>query len=143
MKIYQSLPVTNFPVASFLVTALSLRVMQGYVRIGVHDIRTWKFAGIFGRLTITLISAESSILLKLCIIDCFFQGHFELDRTSCEQCPVGTYNDKTGSSGERSCLSCPEGSVADSPGSETCTECQPVSLSGWSSNCVSHALTAI
>ena len=58
----------------------------------------------------------------------FIQGNFELDGISCQECARGTYNDKTGSSGDKSCSSCPDGSVADSPGSETCTECQPVSL---------------
>ena len=51
------------------------------------------------------------------------QGQYEEGRTSCLQCPVGTYNDVAGQS---SCNDCPDGSVATNEGTDTCTVCQPV-----------------
>ena len=56
------------------------------------------------------------------------QGAYEDSRTSCIQCPAGTYNGFTGQSGQSSCKQCPDGSVAFNWGTETCTVCQPVEI---------------
>ena len=57
------------------------------------------------------------------------QGTYEVSKTKCEDCPVGTYNNEEGQSGESSCQDCPDGSVATSVGSVQCTECPAVSSS--------------
>ena len=57
------------------------------------------------------------------------QGQYEVSKTSCEKCPAGKYNERSGVSGDSSCKDCTDGYVADSEGSETCTQCLPVSYS--------------
>ncbi|KAL5265842.1 hypothetical protein ACHWQZ_G006505 [Mnemiopsis leidyi] len=53
------------------------------------------------------------------------EGKYEDSKTSCVDCPKGTYNELAGQSGLAQCLACDDGSVATSLGLSACAVCQP------------------
>ena len=51
-------------------------------------------------------------------------GSFEIsNHTACKICPVNTYNNRIGMSGEDSCLACPENTYTPYAGSSMCYTC--------------------